>query len=218
MMAELCASTVTFRKACAGWCVEHKLSRQKRSSAQTTGEMRAHLGSDGRRTTFSRALTNSSQTVPASCGRLGVHDAYRDALRKGRVHEASVEPRAAVASWGGGEIQFAARQCTIIPSTYVHVRDALNTARTRQRPTQRAPQRARHVHRATSSEFERPFDREGRSVFELSGSGWPGAPKAEGGGEKTKTRKQRGPQGRLIKSSPRGHHKGVKGWYYEYVF
>ena len=81
--------------------MEQELSRQKRSSAQTTGEMRAHLGSDGRRTTFSRALTNSSQTVPASCGRLGVHDAYRDALRKGRVHEAPVEPRAAVASCSG---------------------------------------------------------------------------------------------------------------------
>ena len=33
----------------------------------------------------------------------------------------------------------------------------------------------------------------GRSVFDLSLSGRPGASKAEGGGEKTKTRKQRGP-------------------------
>ena len=66
---------------------QKELSPQKRLSAHTTGEMRAHLESDGSRTTFLRALTNSSQMVPASCGRLGVHDAYGHALRQGRCHE-----------------------------------------------------------------------------------------------------------------------------------
>ena len=42
-----------------------------------------------------------------------------------------------------------------------------------------------------------------RSVFDLSLSGRPGASKAEGGGEKTKTRKQRGPGGPALRIRPR---------------
>ncbi len=53
----------------------------------------------------------------------------------------------------------------------------------------------------------------GRSVFDLSESGWPGASKAEGGGEKTKTRKQRGPGGPALRIRPRGgvQGRGAKG-------
>ena len=62
-MAELCASTVTFRKGCTGWCVEQELSRQKRLSAHTTGEMRAHLGSgDG------RTMLMGRPTAPRAAG------------------------------------------------------------------------------------------------------------------------------------------------------
>ena len=42
-----------------------------------------------------------------------------------------------------------------------------------------------------------------RSVFNLSLSGRPGPSKAEGGGEKTKTRKQRGPGGPALRIRPR---------------
>ena len=42
----------------------------------------------------------------------------------------------------------------------------------------------------------------GRSVFDLSVSGWPEASKAEGGREKTKTRKQRGAGAQPSESVP----------------
>ena len=50
---------------------------------------------------------------------------------------------------------------------------------------------------------ERVARRAGRSVFDLSVSGRPGASKAEGGGEKTKTRKQRGARGPALRIRPR---------------
>ena len=56
---------------------------------------------------------------------------------------------------------------------------------------------------STADGLEAAIAAAGRSVFDLSLSGRPGASKAEGGGEKTKTRKQRGPGGPALQTGLR---------------